>query len=190
MRTIMPAFDRFAEEGKIIGRLVTGYGELEFDLATCVSEVIADFDTAFKVIYRAGSEALRINVGDAMARHKVPTQKLRTKFEQAVAGMNACRKIRNQYAHCSFGDEHQVGLWFVNPEEVAEQNVVFSLGQLEQRFVNVALLRDQEAHFTWVSDCFNFISHEMRVRSGASKTNPFAPAPRSRPKPKMYNLSP
>ena len=41
-------FDRFKDEGDIIGRMVIEYGDLEWDLCLLVSHVIEDLDIAVK----------------------------------------------------------------------------------------------------------------------------------------------
>jgi hypothetical protein len=52
--TIMPAFDRFVEEGNIIGRLLAGYGELELEMCACVAAVTNDLDAAIRKLNRLG----------------------------------------------------------------------------------------------------------------------------------------
>ena len=42
---LMPAFLRFPVEAAIIGRLVTGYGEIEYLYAMCLASVSEDEDT-------------------------------------------------------------------------------------------------------------------------------------------------
>src|SRR5215207_937717 len=39
-RMLLPLFDQFPEEAAIIGRLIAGYGEIEFGLALCAGAVI------------------------------------------------------------------------------------------------------------------------------------------------------
>lgn len=50
--TIMPGFDRFPKQGMIIGRLLTGYGELEFELCRCVESVTGDLDAAIRALFK------------------------------------------------------------------------------------------------------------------------------------------
>jgi hypothetical protein len=38
----MPVFNTFPVEGAIIGRLLVGYGDLEFDLCNCIGMAIDD----------------------------------------------------------------------------------------------------------------------------------------------------
>ena len=51
--TVMPAFIKFHNEAAIIGRIVTGYGELEFSLCHCVAMARDDLDAVFKSLFRA-----------------------------------------------------------------------------------------------------------------------------------------
>jgi len=186
MASILPAFDRWPEAGSIVGRLVTGYGELEYELAMCVSLITQNTDMTFKVIYRASGEMQRVLVADALGRRALPAGNYRTLFEQAIAAMHHCRKIRNQYAHCNWGDDDK-GLWFTNPEEPAQENENFMSGRMQTRRADVPLLKEQEAYFCYVRDCFEFLSYAVRARRKEIPTNPKLRAPKSRPGPKLHN---
>ena len=43
-------FDRFKQEGDMIGRMVVEYGDLEWDLCLLVSHVMQDLDIAVKTL--------------------------------------------------------------------------------------------------------------------------------------------
>lgn len=186
MRRILPAFGRHPEAGSIIGHLVTGYGELEFDLAWCVAWLSGDKDVAFKVMFRAPGEMQRILMADALVRGRLPAGKLRTRFEQAIAAMHHCRKIRNQYAHCNWGDDGR-GLWFVNLEENAARDDDFDLTALTQHVIDLGLLRDQEAYFCFVADCLRWLTFEGQVMAGETRSNPAPEAHRAGPPPKLHS---
>jgi len=47
---------------------------------------------------------------------------LATEFGMAVGAVRHCLKIRNQYAHCVWYDDHSGKLAFVNVEEIAKDN--------------------------------------------------------------------
>jgi len=70
MSSIMPAFVRYPEEAAIIGRLLAGYGELEFDLCLCVGHARGDMDMAFKAMFRPRGETQRIDIADPI-RHNL-----------------------------------------------------------------------------------------------------------------------
>jgi hypothetical protein len=67
--TIMPCFDRYPEEGDVVGRLLAGYGELEIELCNCVAALSGNLDDAIKALFSQQGESRRINNADAMARN-------------------------------------------------------------------------------------------------------------------------
>src|SRR4029079_8550030 len=109
----------YPSECEIIGRLLAGYTGIEFGLMMCVNSVIDDYDAVFKALFRTRGETQRIEIADALGRHKFHATKLGTEFEMAIGNMQHCRKIRNQYSHCHWivGKE---SLGFVDLEELAK----------------------------------------------------------------------
>jgi hypothetical protein len=184
-KTILSSFVRHPEEAAIIGRLIAGYGELEFDLAFCVRWIIDDEDTAFKVMYRAPGEMQRILMADALARTKLPQGRGRTTFEQIVASMHHCRKIRNQYAHCHWYEYADGTLVFINLEEIAAQHDAVVISSVTQRVPTLDLLREQESFFVNVRDRMAWLICEAQVWAGIQKSNPYA-LPRVAKLPAMY----
>jgi hypothetical protein len=65
---IMPAFQRYPNEAAIIGRLLAGYGELEFLLCLVLSEAVVDLSTAARLLFRSRSEDHRLSCADALLR--------------------------------------------------------------------------------------------------------------------------
>ena len=59
-RPILTHFHGFAIEGEIVGRLLTGYANLEVGLLHCVQMVLGDFETPLKAMFRVRSERWRI----------------------------------------------------------------------------------------------------------------------------------
>jgi len=186
MRTIMPAFARYPGAGTIIGRLITGYGDLEFSLAWAVAWLIGgDEDVAFKVMYRSPGEEARLRMADALVRGKLVPGKTRTRFEQAIAAMHECRKIRNHYAHCQWGDDGR-GLWFVDLQEIANKAADYDLKALTQHVVDMSLLREQEEYFCFVADCISWLTFEGQAMAGRLSANHFAEVHRSEPPPPLH----
>lgn len=144
--SLLPAFLRHPEAGRIVGTLVTAYGELEFLLAHCIGEIIDNRDVAFKVMFRARGEEQRVILADALARPILSDGAYKTAFEQTIAALRYCLKIRNQYAHCAWGDDAR-GLWFVALEENAKDNGPYDLTELTQHVLSLDLLHEQEAFF-------------------------------------------
>lgn len=171
MARVMPAFGRYPEEGRIIGELVSGYGELEFSLAHCVSQIVDNADVTFKVLFRVRGEEQRINVADGLARPLIGAGDFRDHFERTVAALRHCLKIRNQYAHSQWGDDNR-GLWFVALEELAKENAPYDLGALTQKVIARDLLHAQEMYFVYVMQSLDYLNYEWRFRSGRLKTQP------------------
>ena len=94
----MPAFIRFPQEAAIIGRLLAGYGELEFELSRCLGAALGDDNTAARALFRVRGEKQRILTADALMRHKYHAADLETRYSETIACMHWCRTARNQYA--------------------------------------------------------------------------------------------
>src|ERR1700738_2356229 len=63
---IMPAFHVYHQEAAIIGRLLAGYGELEFLLCRCVAATLGgDLSKATRILFRSRGEEHRISAADA-----------------------------------------------------------------------------------------------------------------------------
>jgi hypothetical protein len=184
MVTIMPAFKDFPEEGKLIGRLLAGYGELELVLCGCVAEARNDFNAVFKAMFRPRGETQRIDIADALGRELFQTAKLGTPFEQAVANTHYCRRIRNQYAHCYWTANFGRCLGFAELEGLAKQNGAVAANMMlgQAKDIDLPTLEAQEAFFVFVNNCLVYLLHEYRVRAGSRTKNPFA-SPKIIPQP-------
>jgi hypothetical protein len=77
----MSVFGQFQQEAAVVGRLLAGYGELEFELKSSLRFVIGDMDTATRVVFRTRGEEQRIITADAIMRPRydavgsIPTRK-------------------------------------------------------------------------------------------------------------------
>lgn len=171
---IMPEFLRFPNEAAIIGRLLAGYGELEFSLCFLVQFALSDQDKAFKALFRARGETQRIDIADALARQHYRSAGLGTPYEEGVGAMRYCLRIRNQYAHCHWADHHELGLRFIDLEELTardEHNLV-DLTKLTFYQLDVPTLARQEAFFRYTEDLLTHVNFEFRIRAGLVKANP------------------
>ena len=83
MSNIMPAFDKFPQEGAVVGRLLAGYGELELELCFCVATARDDFNMVFKAMFRPRGESQRIQIADAMGREPYQALKMGTRFSES-----------------------------------------------------------------------------------------------------------
>ena len=184
--TIMPAFKSFPQEASLIGRLLAGYGELEFQLMICLREVLDQIDIAIRVIFRARGEEHRILIADAFMREYYNSAGLIHPYSEAIADMSYCRQIRNQYAHCHWSTfRHQ--LQFANLEETAKSNLGST--SVKEYSVNIPLLKEQETYFLYVRDCLSHLSNEYARLQGRLRSHVF-PLPKKIERPPKYNANP
>jgi hypothetical protein len=165
------------KEGGIIGRLLAGYGELELELCDCVIAINDDTDSAIRAMFKDRGEAKRIDSARNFAKAAYDRVGLSSDFLQAAADMHWCRQIRNQYAHCHWYDTPAEGLMFVDLEALAA--TAGTMGKLMDGRVSidVSLLREQEAFFSYVQRSFWFVAGEYRLRTGARRDNSFPRVP-------------
>ena len=182
-RLIMPSFGRFQEEAAIIGRLLAGYGEVEYWMMNCVGEAIEDDEAALRVIFRTRSEKQRLDIADALMRPKYEKANLGSQYADSLGAMRHCRKIRNQFAHAHWLDFQKAGLFFFDLQKAAEG---IEAPMLTFRHVDVALLEQHEAYFCYAVDCFSFLQGELRKLRGQLKEN-HHPMPAKRRPPNLHN---
>jgi len=72
---LMPAFQRFPKEADIIGRLLVGYGEVDFTFALLAAKIYGDEDTIMRAIFRMRTEAGRITLADALMAPRLAPHK-------------------------------------------------------------------------------------------------------------------
>jgi len=166
MSSIMPAFNDFPQEGMVIGRLLAGYGELEFDLCLAAGQALNDFDMVFKAMFRTTGEKARIDVGDALGRSAFKTIDLGDMFAEAVADTHYCRQIRNKYAHCHWTDDGSGKLGFVVLANTAAKHRLVNLATLPTHYVDTDLLNEQEAYFKYVQRCLTYLNFEAQRMAG------------------------
>jgi hypothetical protein len=184
--TIMPAFARWSKEGEIIGRLVVGYGEIEFDLALCVRQMLDDMDVAMKVLFRTRGETQRIDIADALVRSKLAPGKFRTLYEETISHVRHCLRIRNQFAHCHWIDRPN-GLHFCDLEEIAKEHAeILDFGGLTHLPIDVPTLQQHEAFFCGVQASVHYLNMETQKQAGRISTHT-VPSPPKLVKPPLHS---
>jgi hypothetical protein len=161
----MPAFLRHPEEAAIIGRLLTGYGELEYVMAMCLGAAMDDEHTAIRTLFRMKSE--RVTVANSLLFPLCDRFGLAGPYSAAIGGMRHCAKIRNLYAHSNWADDANSGLYFVDLIDTANgTNFVH-----KWLHTDVDLLRIQEDFFYNTLSWFNYIQGELALKKGRSHWN-------------------
>ena len=93
----LPGLVDFPKEAAILGKLVLGYGEIEYAICLCLGSALNDTNTALKIMYRSRNEETRIEISDAIMRGKFREVELTELYCEAISGAHWCRKIRNQF---------------------------------------------------------------------------------------------
>lgn len=178
---LMPAFHRFPDEAAIIGRILAGYGELEYLMAMCLGAAMSDELTAQRVLFQMKSE--RVKVADSLLEPLCRRARLLGPYSAAYGGMRHCAKIRNQYAHSNWADHIESGLFFVNLQESTKSHD--SLNH-EWRHVDVNLLTMQEDFLFNTMQWYDYLRDQFDLLNGKTRSAFFSPP--SRPQqPPLYN---
>ncbi|HLK26887.1 MAG TPA: hypothetical protein VKT30_19710 [Caulobacteraceae bacterium] len=175
---MMPAFDRFDEEGHLVGRLLAAYGELELELAGCLIAVSGDMDRVVRSMFAHRGEERRIRDAGAMVGGDYDKAGLGGGFREALLDMHWCRTVRNQYAHCVWYDTPREGLCFCNLEAMALEARPINEIADGRRPIDVALLREQHEFFHYVRASFWHLAGEYKVWVGKLHKNSFPKPPR------------
>jgi hypothetical protein len=180
---IMPAFHTYHIEAASIGRLLAGYGELEFLLARCVSVATGDLSTAGRVLYRSRSEEHRISSADALLMPHYEKYNLVEIWQRVRRGLSWCKGTRNQFSHCQWLNDPG-GLFFTNVEKGAKS--VSGKIKLEFFHVDTVLLTEHERHFRWTGDGLCYLHEQHSVLAGRPQTHTW-PVPAERQPPPRHN---
>jgi hypothetical protein len=178
---LLPAFKKHPRAGAVIGRLVAGYGELEFDLCQCLAAVWNDEVAAVQEVFKLRGEQKRMETIDKRARPAYARARLEKEYGQAFGAMDWCRKTRNQYAHCHWLTFDRKGLAFVNLEDGAKlsgTSVPLTICPIK-----FGLLRRQELYFMYARACMDYLKYAYDSYQGRGG-NPFEKVPWQDPPPR------
>lgn len=166
-------FDRFREEGEIIGRMVIEYGDLEWDLCLLVSHVIEDFDIAVKALYRSRGETQRMDIADALARNRIGDQKIKQTYETTIAHMRVCLTLRNRYAHANWLHAGSDKLCYIDIEELAKSNKPVDMQSMQLYHLDLETIKDQARFFNEVMQNIRYLNMEIQHAKGTSSVTGF-----------------
>ena len=178
--SILRAFEAAPMEAAILGRLLAGYGELEFEFCNCVAAVLDDRQSAIRTLFRVRSEDSRILIGDGIMRSKYIAADLADGYGEMLGALKYCKSVRNQYAHCHWMHEPAKGLFFTKVADAAKA----ATGELKHTFFHVSapLLNEQEQYFCYCEAWLLYLQSEYQQRAGKSAI-PLFEAPKIMPQP-------
>jgi hypothetical protein len=177
----MPAFLRHSAEATLIGRLLAGYGELEYVMGMCLGAALNNEHMALRTLFRMKSE--RVKVADSLFFPLCEKAGLAGPYTAAYGGMKRCATIRNQYAHSNWADDLRRGLFFVDLQESTKSALRM---EYDWKHIDVALLVEQEAFFLNTMAWWDYIRDQFDFKSGRHHATFIAEPPRL-PQPPLHN---
>lgn len=166
-------FDRFKQEGDLIGRMVLEYGQLEWMLCLMAGHVLHDLDTPIKALYRSRGELQRMEVADALIRKRIDDNKLRQTYEQTFAHMAVCKTLRNQYAHTNWIHAGADKLCYIDIEEMAKRNEPIEMDKMTLYHLDLETVKDQARFFNEVMQNMSYLNMEIQYVMGHSTMTGF-----------------
>ena len=162
---INPAFHRHQDEAFLVGRLLSGFGELEFLVLENARRATNNVRMPFlRAMYRLRATSARLSAADAFIRPVCETFALEGEYEIISSAISHCLKIRIQFSHCNWGDDKNFpdsGLFFIDLETAFEDPEDH---ELHWRHVDVTLLTKQYKYFVYTLESLRWINRELMIR--------------------------
>jgi hypothetical protein len=181
---VIPAFHRWPNEASVLGKLLVAFGELEYMTCKIAGTANGNLDPVLKALYRLRSVSSRIEAADAFMRPVFATAGFEGDYGQMLGALKYCLRIRNQFAHCHWGDHEWSGLFFVDLEESAEKS---SAGwDHDWLHVDYDLLNLHYAFFYYAKSWLFFFEYQIAQIRG-TLTSPLFPKPKALERPPLHN---
>lgn len=170
-----------------VGRILAEYNNLEIGLLHCVQMGTGNFDRTFKTMFRVRGETARINAARDLGRIAYLGLGLEADFETAIDAIRHALKIRNQYAHWTWWDDHSGQLAIANLEDLAKDTAIINdFAGLCIFHVDMPLLEAQQEFFVYVDRCLAWVNYEGRALTGKIKHR-VVPKPAPLAMPALYH---
>jgi hypothetical protein len=177
-----PAFDRFPAEAALVGRMLSGFGEIEITTCRNAANATSLGNIAWKVLYGIGATSARIDTADRLMHPYFEEHGLGQHHKTAIGMVRHCIKIRNQYAHCNWGDHHEAGLFFADLRTSANTED-FSH---DWKHVDSTILDEQFSYFGMTMEWLEFVDRELSVKVGRLRYHTW-PKPSVPRQPPLHN---
>ena len=176
---LMPAFQKRRKNSASVGRLIAGYGEIEFLLGWTAGTALAcqtpiplgvskgehrnQYEReGLRQIFLVRRESDRIVAAKNISREAIKKSGLMAEYHDALFLTWTCLKIRNLFAHCHWYESKKRGLFFVNIEESAKDSQTF---EFQTGHATSEALDTAESYFTSAIAHFNYIAQALAVRN-------------------------
>ena len=171
MHSILIQLDQHPEERDLIGKIILAYGVLEVCLLECVRAALNDdIYTATRVLYRLKSESNRLEVADALVRHKMVEQNIGAAWEDAYGAYKLCKNIRNSYAHSTWISDPDGTLRFGDLEKAGK--TATGKSQINFRPLTRTILESQFGYFTHANHLMLWALDQYQKAAGLPRKLP------------------
>ncbi len=159
---INPAFDRFPVEAKLVGLILSSFGELELTICQCAGDAIKMQNAVLKTLYLLRATSSRIDTADGLMRPLYEEHGLTSIYDDTMRMLRHCLTIRNQYAHCNWADSGQLGggLFFADLRSSAKHKNF----DHAYKHVDPTILNRQLDFFEITLEWLRFMDNEMAVK--------------------------
>jgi hypothetical protein len=192
---LMPAFRFRRKNSATVGRLIAGYGELEYLLSVCAGRAIAVKrrippntmrvvhrakyeNRGTKLIFRIRGEKKRIDIASRIMRPAYTGAGLGAELDETLNAMRASLLFRNLFAHCHWARSKKRGLFFINLEESAKLPQKLNLSRF--RHASSKSLQRAEDYFWYTFQMLDYLMDEFAFRTQLGLI-PSPSKPRKRP---------
>jgi hypothetical protein len=179
---INPTMDRWPNECALTGKIILAFGELEFMICNMAVDAIERREQTLRALYRITMTRARLEAADALMRAEFEKDHLNNAYAEAYGMVRHCLTIRNQYAHCNWGDHSSAGLFFTSVQDGADAHEGFSYAW---RHTDLSLLQWQHDYFAYTMEWLRYLEQGMKFRRG--KQNFYWPVPSEPRKPPLHN---
>jgi hypothetical protein len=169
MAILLYEFHDFPDEQEAIGKMLIGYGEIEFAILGCIGAALnSDMSQALRILFRVRGEGARIEVADAILRPPFTKVGLASKWGNVLGAARACKNIRNQYAHCHW-QIYKGQLRFMDLDTEAQSPE----GDVSVAFwpVDGPLIAKQLEFFEYALQSLYYLKAEYEVRIGTETSH-------------------
>jgi hypothetical protein len=172
------------DEQRLVGQILTKYGDLEYVLACCLGQVLNNKGAAVRSLFRLRGGNVRIQVADAIMRPFMDSIGLKDHYDSALGALRYSTSIRNQYAHCHWYDCGDAGLFFTDMQKAAATVI----GELSysMRHTDKSLLELQSEYLSYNYTWLWYLTEEYEVRAGRSATHDW-PIQKIKDQPPLHN---
>ncbi len=179
---INPAFVRHPRHAKLVGQIISSFGEIEFLIIECAGKSIDRRLQILRALYRVKTSSARIEAADGIMREKFVAAGLVGDYAEMIGAVSFCQSIRNRYGHCHFADDpdkKRHGLFYADLQETADRAEGWDY---DFKHISVGILEKQLAYFEYAQDWVRYLDHELAAKAEKIKANPF-PKPTRQPQP-------